>query len=305
MNDDQNQASSSEEKLTLVQQESTESEDPSDAQRKKERSKAYRKYRQEEELKPFQAELLKVQQYLEEKQRRMIILFEGRDAAKAIGEVKDLPDCVMVNRNQGSGTRILIDRLLQGAQPAGYAVQSKSHNAVAAAIARSSRRGSARSQAIAGTSGVPLSEQVPGEAEQADDPGDEHDVARTTAEKVGVAHLGHHRRARLRRQVLHEHVGDALRQEVQQAGTDEQAGHERSDRRRRRPQPDFGAPAGRSARAAVDARRHLRHPARGFRPSRGRRRGGGHDRPEAGRLFRPQLQHQQQHTTITVSDKVL
>lgn len=42
--------------------------------------------------------------------------------------------CVMVNRNPGSGTRILIDQLLEGAQPTGYAVQPKSHNAVAAAI---------------------------------------------------------------------------------------------------------------------------------------------------------------------------
>ena len=40
----------------------------------------------------------------------------------------------MVNRNQGSGTRVLIDRLLGGARPAGYAVQPRNHNAVAAAV---------------------------------------------------------------------------------------------------------------------------------------------------------------------------
>ena len=40
----------------------------------------------------------------------------------------------MVNRNQGSGTRALIDRLLQGVKPAGYAVQPRNHNAVAAAV---------------------------------------------------------------------------------------------------------------------------------------------------------------------------
>ena len=40
----------------------------------------------------------------------------------------------MVNRNQGSGTRALIDRLLQGVRPAGYAVQPRNHHAVAAAI---------------------------------------------------------------------------------------------------------------------------------------------------------------------------
>jgi putative molybdopterin biosynthesis protein len=42
----------------------------------------------------------------------------------------------MVNRNAGSGTRILIDRLLEGAQPRGYAVQPRSHNAVVAAVAQ-------------------------------------------------------------------------------------------------------------------------------------------------------------------------
>jgi putative molybdopterin biosynthesis protein len=43
---------------------------------------------------------------------------------------------MMINRNQGSGTRILIDRLLAGARPSGYAVQPASHNAVAAAVAQ-------------------------------------------------------------------------------------------------------------------------------------------------------------------------
>ena len=43
-------------------------------------------------------------------------------------------NCVLVNRNQGSGTRILMDRLLGGARPNGYAVQPSNHNAVAAAI---------------------------------------------------------------------------------------------------------------------------------------------------------------------------
>jgi putative molybdopterin biosynthesis protein len=42
----------------------------------------------------------------------------------------------MVNRNQGSGTRALIDRLLGGARPPGYAVQPRNHNAVAAAVAQ-------------------------------------------------------------------------------------------------------------------------------------------------------------------------
>ena len=46
------------------------------------------------------------------------------------------PACIMVNRNQGAGTRILIDRLLGGARPDGYWNQPRSHNAVAAAVAQ-------------------------------------------------------------------------------------------------------------------------------------------------------------------------
>jgi ABC-type molybdate transport system substrate-binding protein len=46
------------------------------------------------------------------------------------------PACIMVNRNQGAGTRILIDRLLGDARPEGYWNQPRSHNAVAAAVAQ-------------------------------------------------------------------------------------------------------------------------------------------------------------------------
>ena len=60
--------------------------------------------------------------------------FEGRTAIEGIAHAKNDPSCVMVNRNRGSGTRILIDRLLEGAEPAGYPIQTKSHNAVAAAV---------------------------------------------------------------------------------------------------------------------------------------------------------------------------
>jgi polyphosphate kinase 2 len=58
------------------------------ARLKAENKKAIKRYRREEELKPFQAELLRVQQYLEESQRRMIILFEGRDAAGKGGTIR-------------------------------------------------------------------------------------------------------------------------------------------------------------------------------------------------------------------------
>ncbi len=50
------------------------------------------------------------------------------------------PAILMVNRNAGSGTRVLVDSLLRGARPAGYANQPRSHNAVAAAIAQTPRR---------------------------------------------------------------------------------------------------------------------------------------------------------------------
>ncbi|HWN87305.1 MAG TPA: molybdopterin biosynthesis protein [Vicinamibacterales bacterium] len=60
--------------------------------------------------------------------------FEGRAPEAAIAAAVADADCLMVNRNQGSGTRALIDRLLGGARPAGYAVQPRNHNAVAAAV---------------------------------------------------------------------------------------------------------------------------------------------------------------------------
>ena len=62
--------------------------------------------------------------------------FEGRSAADAIKAVLADPAALMVNRNAGAGTRVLIDTLLNGARPAGYANQPKSHNAVATAIAQ-------------------------------------------------------------------------------------------------------------------------------------------------------------------------
>jgi len=62
--------------------------------------------------------------------------FEGRSAAEAVAQAVASPGCLMVNRNPGSGTRILVDRLLGEARPAGYTDQARTHNAVAAAVAR-------------------------------------------------------------------------------------------------------------------------------------------------------------------------
>ncbi|MDP2412134.1 MAG: molybdopterin biosynthesis protein [Pseudolabrys sp.] len=61
---------------------------------------------------------------------------EGRSAEEAIMAMLADASALMVNRNAGSGTRVLVDKLLAGARPSGYANQPKSHNAVAAAIAQ-------------------------------------------------------------------------------------------------------------------------------------------------------------------------
>ena len=77
--------------------------------------------------------------------RRQGIVFRKADSRFADLSVdsftsflREHPDCLMVNRNPGSGTRVLIDQLLQDLLPdqipAGYAVQSKNHHAVRAAV---------------------------------------------------------------------------------------------------------------------------------------------------------------------------
>jgi polyphosphate kinase 2 len=50
--------------------------------------KALRRLRQDEELKPYQVELLALQRHLEDHDRRMIVLFEGRDAAGKGGTIR-------------------------------------------------------------------------------------------------------------------------------------------------------------------------------------------------------------------------
>lgn len=63
--------------------------------------------------------------------------FEQKTPEEAVAAALADERCRMINRNAGSGTRILIDELLGGAKPPGYAVQARSHNAVAAAIQQS------------------------------------------------------------------------------------------------------------------------------------------------------------------------
>ncbi len=68
--------------------------------------------------------------------RRGDARFAGCDAREAVARALSDNDALMVNRNPGAGTRILLDRLLGGAKPEGYWNQPKSHNAVAAAVAQ-------------------------------------------------------------------------------------------------------------------------------------------------------------------------
>ncbi|MGD9854604.1 MAG: substrate-binding domain-containing protein, partial [Planctomycetaceae bacterium] len=73
--------------------------------------------------------------------------FAGRSANDALAAALGDPQCRLVNRNPGSGTRMLLDRLLASVRetvsgpgepsaplPSGYGVQVRSHNAVCAAV---------------------------------------------------------------------------------------------------------------------------------------------------------------------------
>ncbi|MCK5665012.1 MAG: hypothetical protein KAI17_16080, partial [Thiotrichaceae bacterium] len=55
---------------------------------KKGNSKAIKKFKLEQSLKPYQAELIQMQKYLEDNNKRMIILFEGRDASGKGGTIR-------------------------------------------------------------------------------------------------------------------------------------------------------------------------------------------------------------------------
>jgi len=68
--------------------------------------------------------------------RRGDARFEGKDAEEAVRAAVRTPGVVMVNRNRGSGTRALYDKLLGDARPLGYGVEASSHHAIAAAVAQ-------------------------------------------------------------------------------------------------------------------------------------------------------------------------
>jgi len=73
--------------------------------------------------------------------RRQGIVFRPGDPLLDVGQDEDAFLALlrsgrrrMINRNPGSGTRVLIDGLLAGARPDGYLHQAKTHHAVAAAV---------------------------------------------------------------------------------------------------------------------------------------------------------------------------
>jgi putative molybdopterin biosynthesis protein len=68
--------------------------------------------------------------------RRGDARFEGRSIEDAVAAALADQECILVNRNRGSGTRVLIDRLLGDARPPGYWTEARSDNAVAAAVAQ-------------------------------------------------------------------------------------------------------------------------------------------------------------------------
>ncbi len=60
--------------------------------------------------------------------------FAGKNLEEALAAALADEQALMINRNRGSGTRVLIDKLIGEARPRGFLVEAKSHNAVAAAI---------------------------------------------------------------------------------------------------------------------------------------------------------------------------
>jgi putative molybdopterin biosynthesis protein len=86
--------------------------------------------------------------------------FEGRSPAEAVAAALADPECVLVNRNRGSGTRVLIDQLLGAGRPPGYLTEARSHNAVAAAVAQGRADwGVAIATVAAGLGFLPLQEE--------------------------------------------------------------------------------------------------------------------------------------------------
>ena len=76
--------------------------------------------------------------------------FVNLTANKIVETVTADPSCLMINRNAGSGTRVLIDQLLDGGQPKGYFNTSSSHTAVVSSIEQNRADWGIAIEAIAG-----------------------------------------------------------------------------------------------------------------------------------------------------------
>ena len=107
--------------------------------------------------------------------------FANRTADTAVAAIAQDRACMMVNRNKGSGTRVLIDRLLGGAKPPGYAVQPRNHNAVAAAVVQGRADWGVTLDTVARAAGLGF---LPVQAEQYD-----FIVPRLRANRPGVVAL--------------------------------------------------------------------------------------------------------------------
>jgi putative molybdopterin biosynthesis protein len=68
--------------------------------------------------------------------RRMQGVVTRPDERRGVDELLADPTLRMVNRNRGSGTRVLVDQLLGARRPPGFAYEPRSHFAVAAAVAQ-------------------------------------------------------------------------------------------------------------------------------------------------------------------------
>ena len=92
--------------------------------------------------------------------RRQGITFRRGDELFDVGTLDEMIALLagsqhrMINRNPGSGTRILIDDLLEGVQPDGYLTQARTHHAVAAAIEQGRADWGMTLDTIAATAGL-------------------------------------------------------------------------------------------------------------------------------------------------------
>ncbi len=93
--------------------------------------------------------------------RRMQGVLTRADDARDIDALLADPNLRMVNRNRGSGTRIVIDGLLGDLRPAGYGYEPRSHYAVAAAIAQGRADWGVAIEGVARSAGLAFRELTP------------------------------------------------------------------------------------------------------------------------------------------------